>query len=155
MKNRKFADSCLADTAKLNHCFTIKCACAALLHASALFYGSRSLRERGHCYLPFTFAVVTYHLCSLLLPTVRIRCCCLPFAFAAATYHSHSLLLPTVCIRCCYLPFAFAAATYRLHSLLPPTVCVRCCRLTVWYTNRCRSRESPGFKNITKTAPRL
>ncbi|MCC2509019.1 hypothetical protein LJX78_05275 [Methanimicrococcus blatticola] len=110
MKNRKFADSCLADTAKLNHCFTIKCACAALLHASALFYGSRSLRERGHCYLPFTFAVVTYHLCSLLLPTVRIRCCCLPFAFAAATYHSHSLLLPTVCIRCCHLPFAFAVA---------------------------------------------
>ncbi|MBZ3934855.1 hypothetical protein [Methanimicrococcus blatticola] len=67
---------------------------SALLPASASFYDSRSLRERGYCYLPF--ALLCYlPLALLLLPAVcvaavtyRLRCCCyLPFAL---------LLLPSV-----------------------------------------------------------
>ena len=94
----------------------------ALPSASASFYGSRSLRERGRRYLP---------LASPLLPTSLHHRCYLPVCIAAATYQFALPLLPTACVAtatcrlhyCCYLPLALpllpaaciAAATCRLH----------------------------------------
>ncbi|MCC2508663.1 hypothetical protein LJX78_03430 [Methanimicrococcus blatticola] len=66
---------------------------SVLLRASALFYSSRSLRERGHCYL--TISVL------LLLPyRSRFTAATLPFPFCYCYPTVSILLLPAGTCRC-------------------------------------------------------